>query len=82
MSTSKRNGSSNNFERYVNMLPIPWERLVAMGVKYLADELEAEEVKFNVATNGVSIGIITDEENKKDAVIFWKEYVVPALEGE
>lgn len=72
----------SRFESIVNRLPVSWESLVAQGVNYLSEELEAEEVKLTVHNNGVSIGIITDEENKKEAIEFWKEHVQPALNGE
>lgn len=73
---------SDRFEKYVSMLPVEWERLVAMGVKYLTNELEAERVTLMKHENGVSIAIATDDENKQKAIEFWNDYVVPALNGD
>lgn len=72
----------SGFERIVSMSPYPWEELVAKGVSYLADELDADEVKFKVASNGVQIGIVCDSENREQADQFWNEYVKPNLEGD
>jgi hypothetical protein len=72
----------SKFERLLNIAPFDWEEAVASGVAYLAEELEARNVKFEVAENGVRIGIVCDEENQRKAAIFWKNYVQPALEGD
>lgn len=72
----------SRFETLLNMAPFGWEEAVASGVSYLATELEAENVKFEVAENGVRIGIVCDTENQKKAAEFWRDYVRPALEGE
>lgn len=69
------------FERLLSIAPFDWEEAVASGVAYLAEELEAKNVKFEVASNGVRIGIVCDEDNQRKAAVFWKEYVQPALEG-
>jgi len=70
----------SGFEKIMAMTPYPWEEIVAKGVGYLANELEAESVKFKVAKNGVQIGIECDEENQRQAAKFWEEYVTPNLE--
>ena len=70
------------FERLLGLAPFGWEEAVASGVSYLATELEASNVKFEVAENGVRIGIVCDEENQKKAAEFWQDHVRPALEEE
>ena len=72
----------SRFESLLSMAPFGWEEAVASGVSYLATELEATNVKFEVAENGVRIGIVCDEENQKKAAQFWQEHVRPALEDE
>lgn len=72
----------SKFETIIGMSPYSWEEIVAMGVNYLADELESSKVKFTVVDNGVRIGIVCDEENQVEAAKFWKEYVDPHLKGE
>jgi len=72
----------SGFEKILAMTPYPWEEIVAKGVSYLASELEADSVKFKVASNGVQIGIECDEENQREAAEFWQDYVTPNLEGE
>lgn len=71
-----------DFENLINRLPVGWEKLVAQGVNYLADELEADLVTMKKHPNGVSIAIRTDEKNIKKALKFWKEHVEPQLDGE
>jgi hypothetical protein len=74
--------SDSGLERYINMLPVDWRQLVAMGVSHLAEELNAEKVNLTVKKNGVSIDIVCDEQGKEEAVDFWKNNVQPALRGE
>ena len=64
------------------MAPFGWEEAVASGVSYLASELDADNVTFEVAQNGVRIGIVCDDENQRKAAVFWKDHVQPALEEE
>jgi len=61
----------SGFEKIIGMTPYPWQEIVAKGVGYLADELEANSVKFKVASNGVQIGIECDKENRRKAAEFW-----------
>lgn len=72
----------SRFETLLGMAPFGWEEAVASGVSYLASELDSEEVKFEVANNGVRIGIVCDDENQRKAARFWKDHVQPALEDE
>jgi len=72
----------SRFEKLLGMAPFGWEEAVASGVSHLATELEAKNVKFEVAQNGVRIGIVCDKENQKKAAEFWKDHVQPELEGE
>jgi len=71
-----------NFESILSMTPYPWQEVVAKGVGYLASELDADSVKFKVASNGVQIGIECDEDNQRKAAEFWDDYVRPNLEEE
>lgn len=74
--------AGDNFERYVKMMPVSWKTLLAHGINFFTDELEAERVQFEVVNNGVTIGIVCDEDNQRDAAEFWKNHVQPVLEGE
>jgi len=73
---------SNSFERYVKMLPVSWENALGQGVAFLTAHLNAERVEFEVVNNGVAIGIVCDENDKREAAQFWKEHVEPALDDE
>jgi hypothetical protein len=72
----------SRFETLLGMAPFGWKEAVASGVSYLAGELEADNVTFEVAQNGVRIGIVCDDDNKKKAAMFWKDHVQPSLEEE
>lgn len=72
----------SGFERIISMTPYPWQEIVAKGVGYLASELDADSVKFKVASNGVQIGIECDEQNQRKAAEFWENNVRPNLESE
>lgn len=72
----------SRFESLLSMAPFGWEEAVASGVSYLATELNATNVKFEVADNGVRIGIVCDEENQRKAAEFWQNHVRPALEND
>lgn len=70
---------SAGFESLISMLPIEWETALAKGITYFTEELDADEVKFEVASNGVAISIVCDEEAQRDAADFWVNHVEPAL---
>ena len=71
--------ASSRFMGLVNRLPVSWESALASGLDFLAEELEAETMKFKVHDNGVSIQIVCDETNQRKAAQFWKDEVKPKL---
>ncbi len=72
----------SRIEKVISLTPYSWQEIVAMGVKYLADELDSDGVKFTVVSNGVRISIKCDEENQKEAEEFWRNHVHPNLQGD
>lgn len=62
--------------------PYAMEDVIGMGVDVLARELGADEVVFKEVENGITIGIVCDEEGKDRAKEFWSENISEQLGGE
>lgn len=79
--------SSNGLMGYINRLGFEWEEVLSSALTLFVRRQNPEKVKFVKHRNegevvGYSIKVKTSEENTEDALEFWKEYVIPKLNGD
>lgn len=70
-----------DFESVVNKLPFSVDKLTGMAISWFLTEQEPESVDLDVFDNGYVIKVRTDEQNIKETVEFWRDYVAPELSG-
>jgi len=69
----------SRFEKYLQVLPVGWEKLLSSGLSWYIKNQEPEWVELNVYNDGYAIEVKTDEESVKELEEFWVEHVSPKL---
>lgn len=70
---------TDSFRRLVNRLPVSWEKLLGMGLRYFLERQDPESVNFTIHNNGWSIDVETSEERTQSALDFWETHVEEKL---
>lgn len=71
-----------DFESLVGSIPVDKNSLISSAISWFLRRQEPDDVTFQVYKNGYAIEVKTDEDNIKEAAEFWKDNVIPKLEGE
>lgn len=72
---------NNGLMKYVGMLPVDEDTLVAEGINFFISSQDPDNVEFEAAENGYAIKVYTDKENVDKAKDFWTDNVHPKLTG-
>lgn len=79
------NMAGEQFKRFVSMLPVSTDSLLASAITFFISEQNPSEVKMKVHVDdddnvvGYSIRVKTSKEETYDAKQFWENYVEPKL---
>jgi len=72
-------GNGGSFEKYVNMLPVPPEKIVGSALSWFLKRQDPDSIDLDLYENGYRITVMTDKEGVKETGEFWEEYVRPTL---
>lgn len=72
-------GDGSVFKKYVDMLPVPPNELVASALTWFLRRQDPDNIDLDLYENGYRITVKTDKENVKEMSEFWSDYVKPML---